>query len=142
MAEFSYNNVKNTSTGYIPFKLNWRYHLYIFYKEDVDLSSKSKAADKLTDELRNFMTAYRENLQHTQELQKQSHNIETKPRSYAPSKKIWLNSKYIKTKRNWKLEAKFFGFFRVLHLVGNQAYKLELPKLWKIYNVFHIFLLE
>ena len=74
------------------------------------------------------MAACKENLQHTQELQKQAHNKGIKPKSYVPNEKIWLNSKYIKTKRNRKLEAKFFGSFQVLHPVGNQAYKLKLPK--------------
>ena len=54
--------------------------------------------------------------------------MRTKPKSYSLSEKVWLNSKYIKTKRNQKLEAKFFRSFRVLYLVGNQVYKLELPK--------------
>ena len=88
------------------------------------------------------MTVCRENLYHAQEFQKRAHNKGVKPRSYAPSDKIWLNSKYIKTKRNRKLEAKFFRPFRVLHLVGKQAYKLELPKRWRIHDVFHISLLE
>ena len=65
-----------------------------------------------------------------------------KPKSYSPGDKVWLNSKYIKTKQNRKLEAKFFGPFRVLHLVGKQAYKLELPKKWRIPDVFHMSLLE
>ena len=65
-----------------------------------------------------------------------------KPRSYAPGEKVWLNSKHIRTKRKWKLEAKFFGPFRVLHHVGKQAYKLEFPKNWKIHDVFHTLLLE
>ena len=30
----------------------------------------------------------------------------------------------------------------MLHLVGKQAYKLELPKKWKIHDVFHVSLLE
>ena len=30
----------------------------------------------------------------------------------------------------------------MLHLVGRQAYKLELPKNWRIHNVFHVSLLE
>ena len=88
------------------------------------------------------MAVCKKNLQHTQELQKQAHNKGTKPRSYAFSEKIWLNSKYIKTKSNWKLKAKFFGPFRVLHLVGSQAYKLELPKQWEIHDVFYTSLLE
>ena len=52
-----------------------------------------------------------ENLHHAQEFQKQAHDIEVKPRSYAPGEKVWLNSKFIKTKRNRKLDAKFFGLF-------------------------------
>ena len=53
-----------------------------------------------------------------------------------------MNSKYIKTKHNRKLEAKFFGPFRVLYPVRKQAYKLELPKKWRIHDVFHVSLLE
>ena len=30
----------------------------------------------------------------------------------------------------------------MLHLVSKQAYKLELPRKWRIYDVFHISLLE
>ena len=142
MAEFAYNNAKHASTGYTPFELNCRYHPRVSYKEDVDPRSRSKAADELTEELRTLMAACRENLQHAQELQKRAHDKGTKPRSYAPGEKVWLNSKYIKTKRNWKLEAKFFVPFRVLHPVGSQAYKLELPKQWRIHDVFYVSLLE
>ena len=79
---------------------------------------------------------------YTQELQKRAHNKGVKPQSYASGKKIWLNSKYIKTKRNQKSKAKFFGPFRVLYPVEKQTYKLELPKKWKIHDVFHILLLK
>ena len=50
---------------------------------------------------------------------KTTYNMGTKPRSYASGEKVWLNSKYIKTKYNQKLEAKFFG--SLLALYGNQA---------------------
>ena len=53
-----------------------------------------------------------------------------------------MNNKYIKTKRNHKLEFKFFGPFQVLHPVEKQAYKLKLPKRWRIHDVFHVSLLE
>ena len=53
------------------------------------------------------MIICRENLHHAQELQKQAHDKGVKSRSYASDDKVWLNSKYIKTKRNRKLEAKF-----------------------------------
>ena len=45
MAEFAYNNAKNTSIGHMPFKLNYSYHLYISYKKEVDLRSMLKLID-------------------------------------------------------------------------------------------------
>ena len=128
MAEFAYNNARNASTGHTPFELNCGYQPRMLYKEDVDPCSQSKLADELLVELRELMIVCQENLHHAQELQKRAHTKGVKPRSYAPSEKVWLNSKYIKIKCNRKLDAKFFGPFRVLHSVGKQAYKLELPK--------------
>ena len=121
MAEFAYNNIKNSSTGYMPFELNYGYHLQISYKEKYDPYSKSKSANKLLVKLRELMIICYENLHHAQEFQKRVYNKNVKPRSYIPSDKIWLNSKYIKTKQNWKLEATFFWPFRVLYFVEMQA---------------------
>ena len=112
MTEFAYNNAKNASTGYTLFELNCSYHSRVFYKENVDPCSKSKSADDLANNLRELMTVCRKNLHYAQDLQKRAYNKGTKPRSYVPGNKVWLNSKYIKTKQNRKLEAKFFGPFR------------------------------
>lgn len=51
------------------------------------------------------MTVYRENLYHAQELQKRAYDNSIKPKSYIFSNKVLLNSKYIETKQNCKLEA-------------------------------------
>ena len=118
MAKFAYNNAKNASTGHTPFKLNCGYHPHIFFKENIDPCSQSKTANELSAELQELMIICRENFYHAQELQKQVHDKGVKPKSYAPGNKIWLNSKYIKTKQNRKLEAKFFGSFQVLYPVG------------------------
>ena len=123
MVKFAYNNAKNASTGHTPFELNFGYQPQMLYKEEVDSCSKSKSADKLLAKLRELMIVFWENLYHAQELQKQTHNKGVKPRSHVSGDKIWLNSKYIKTKRNQKLEAKFFGLFRVLHPIWKQVYK-------------------
>ena len=142
MAKFAYNNAKNASTGHMPFELNCGYHPRMLYKEEVNPRSKLKSADKLSAELRELMIICQENLHHAQELQKRAHDKGVKPRSYAPGEKAWLNSKYLKTKRNRMLEAKFFEPFRVLHPIGKQVYKLELPRNWRLHDVFHISLLE
>ena len=98
MAEFLYNNAKNASSGYTPFKLNCGYHPRMLYKDDVNPCSKSKLVDNLSAKLREVIIVCRENLHHAQELQKRAYIKSAKPRSYAPSNKVWLNSKYIKTK--------------------------------------------
>ena len=142
MAEFAYNNAKNASTGHTSFELNCGYHPCVSYKKDLNPRSKSKIVEELSSKLQNLMAVCQQNLHYAQELQKQAHNKGVKPRSYAPGDKVWLSSKHLRTKRNRKLEAKFLGPFRVLHPVGKQAYKLELPKKWRIHNVFYVSLLE
>ena len=77
-------------------------------------------------ELRDLMNIWHLNLLHVQNLQKRAYDKIVKLRSYVLGEKIWPNSKHIKTKRNWKLEAKFFGPFQVLHSVEKQAYEMEL----------------
>ena len=44
------------------------------------------------------MTVYLKNPYYAQDLQKQAHNNSVNPRNYTSSDKVWLNSKYIKTK--------------------------------------------
>ena len=73
------------------------------YEEDVNPRSQSKSADKLSAELRKLIIVCQENLHHAQELQKRAYDKEVKPRSYSLGEKVWLKSKYIKTKCNRKL---------------------------------------
>ena len=142
MTEFAYNNAKNANTGHTLFELNCGYYLCVSYEEDVDPHSKSKSADELSAEVKELITVCRKILYYAQKLQKQAQDQSIKSRSYAPGDKVWLNSKHIKTKRNCKLEAKFFGPFQVLYPVGKQAYKFELSRRWRIHDVFHVSLLE
>lgn len=55
MAEFAYNNVKNASISYIFFELNCGHYFYILYKENINFCSKSKAVDKLVEQLGNLI---------------------------------------------------------------------------------------
>ncbi len=62
IAEFAYNNAKNTSTGHTPFELNCGYYPQASYEEDVDPCSQSKSADELVTKVRELMTVCKENL--------------------------------------------------------------------------------
>ena len=72
----------------MPFKLNYRYRLYIFYKKNVDPCFKSKAANRLTKKLRNLMAIYKKNLQHAPKLQKQAYNKELREKTMVVVKKF------------------------------------------------------
>lgn len=120
--------MKNTSIGYISFELNCGFYFKASYKKDIDPCSQSRSINKLITKLKELIIIYKKNFQYTQKLQKQYYNKDIKLKCYTPSKNIWFNSRFIKTKnRNRKLEAKFFNLFRLLYSVGKQAYKLELP---------------
>ena len=142
MAKFVYNNARNASTGHTPFELNCGYYPRVSFKENVDPHLKFRSADELAGKLRELMEVCCQILLHAQELQKKTHDKAVKNRSYTPGKKIWLNSKYIKTKRNKKLKSKLFRPFKVFYIIEKQAYKLELPTKWKIHDIFYMLLLE
>ena len=142
MVVFAYNNSKNASMGHTPFKLNYGYHPSVSFEDKCNARSRSFSAERLAIELRELMNIYCQNFLHAQDLLKQALNKVVKPWIYASGEKVWLNSKHIKTKRNQKLRAKFFGLFWVLHSFEKQVYKLKLPKNWRIYDVFYVSLLE
>ena len=100
MAELVYNNAKNASISHTLFEFNCNFHPQAFYKKDVNLCSQLKLVDKLATKLRKLIAVCKKNLQYAQKLQKQYYNKYAKLRSYVLDNKIWLNRKYIKTKRN------------------------------------------
>lgn len=51
MADYVYNNAKNTNIDHILFELNCSYYPYLSYKKDIDLYFKFKSVDKLSVEL-------------------------------------------------------------------------------------------
>ena len=72
----------------------------MLYKDNVNFCSKFKLVNKLSTKLRKLMIICKKNLHHAQKLQKRAQNKNVKPKSYAFSNKLWLNSKYIKSKQN------------------------------------------
>lgn len=117
MAEFAYNNVKNDSICHTLFELNCGYHPWVLFEENINPRLRSRSINKLVEELREVIEIYYQNLFHAQKLQKKAYDKRVKSWSYTLSGKVCLNSTYIKTKRNKKLENTFFRPFQVLYIV-------------------------
>lgn len=78
MPEFMYNNIKNASTGYKLFELNYGFHLCVSFKDNTDPHSKSYLANKLANKLKNMILICLQNLLYTQKLQKPSYDKKVK----------------------------------------------------------------
>ncbi len=64
ITEFTYNNIKNSSTGHILFELNCNYYLRVSFKEDIDPRSRSCSANELAKELRELTEVCYQNFLH------------------------------------------------------------------------------
>src|SRR6266498_1711278 len=83
-------------------------------------------------------------LKQTRETQKKYYNKKYKPIQYQLGDLIILLNRNIIIKRpSKKLDAKFLGSFKIVETKGKQVYKLDLSQIYsRIYNVFHVSLLE
>ena len=51
--------------------------------------------------------------------------------------KVWLESTNLRLPYNRKISTKREGPFKITKVIGPVNYQLELPKTWKMHNVFH-----
>lgn len=142
IVKFFYNNPKNNIINHTSFKLNYYYHPRTSYEKNVDPHLQSKFANKIVIVVRDQIMICKNNLKQTQELEKLFYNKYIKRKSYSSGEKVQFNNKYIKSKRNQKLELKFFDLFKIFQSMKKQDYKLELLKKWKLYDIFHVSILE
>ena len=54
---------------------------------------------------------------------------------------VWLNMRNLKTNHHKKIRPRRAGPFKIIKVIGPVTYQLDLPKTWKIHNVFHATLL-
>lgn len=68
MTEVAYNNTKNASISHKSFELNYVYNSQTSYKQDVNPHSQFKLIEKLANKLKDLITIYSDNSNHSQEL--------------------------------------------------------------------------
>ena len=147
LAEFTYNNAKNSSTQMSPFYANYGYHPRASLRVHTEPSTyENPAAESLAERLESVHNELQTTLKHAQETYKRKFDRKANP---APSFKVgdlvWLNRRNIATTRpSRKLDFKRFGPFKILKVIGESkaAFQLQLPPQWQIHDVFHASLLD
>ena len=83
-------------------------------------------------------------LNEAQEIQAKHYNRKHKAVLFEPGSDVLLSAKNIKvTRPSKKLSAKYLGPFKVIEVVGRNAYRLDLPQsMRRLHPVFHVSLLE
>jgi hypothetical protein len=61
---------------------------------------------------------------------------------FTVGQKVWLDSRNLKTIYHKKMAPKREGPFRITEVLSPITYRLELPRSWKIHDVFHAVLLR
>ena len=142
MAEFAYNNTRHASTQMSLFEAVQGYTPRMSFEESANPKAKSKSAAEHVQNLADLMRVLKDNLAFAQASQAKYKDFHFKVKEFSVGTYVNFNGKNIRTKRNKKLEWKSFGSFKIIERVYDQAYRLDLPKRWRIHNVFHVSLLE
>jgi len=56
---------------------------------------------------------------------------------FTEGQRVWLDTRNMRTTYNKKIRPKREGPFKIKKVLGSHSYQLELPKTWKIHDVFH-----
>ncbi|XP_053555763.1 carbonic anhydrase 15-like [Bombina bombina] len=142
MAEYAYNNLKNSSTNLSPFYASYGYHPTFHVNPEA-----SSASPQLEDYTRNLITAFANitmNIQKAQENQKHYYDLRRRtPPKYAIGDKVWLSTKNLRLQvPSKKLASRFIGPFSVIRIINENAVTLELPPTIKVHPTLHVSLLK
>ena len=148
---FAYNNAVNDSTGYTPFFLNYGFHpripcvlnlpppekdskepqKYVFHKVET-------AADAC-ESMAHALQVAKNKLSQAQDNQKKYADAKRVDIQFKLDEYVLLSTKTLKgVYKISKFEKKFIGPFKIIKVVSEVNYKLDLRNRLKVHNVFHV----
>ena len=135
-AEFQYNDKRHTAMEKTPFKLNFGRHPWkgdLMVKIDIP-----QVEDFLSGLQRSWKQATKTMEEAQRNMKKQFNKKRRNPQGLKIGDHVWLENKNIYLNRpSKKLDNKRYGLFKISKDIGSEAFELELPEGWMIYNVFN-----
>ena len=144
MAEFMGNNHVSETTGTSPFFAHYGYDPRMDFLDEQTLPTDDQEARSFVVTMTELHAHLRTEMGYAQERQQENADRHRIPApSFNIGDKVSLNAKNIRTQRpSRKLDNKLHALYEVKAMVGTHAYCLQLPHTMKIYNVFHVSLLD
>ena len=136
--EFTHNNRRHADRQKTPFEL-----MYGDTPIAVPLSFEKTKFPNIENKMKTLIKNREEALA-AHELAR-NRMIERRKSTFVPFKlgdRVWLDTRNLKTNYNKKIGPKREGPFEITKVIGPVTYQLNLPKTWRIHNVFHATLLR
>ncbi|KIL70533.1 hypothetical protein M378DRAFT_117693 [Amanita muscaria Koide BX008] len=142
IAEFSYNDKVQVSTGYSPFFLNYGQHPRKGFEPRGWTKTESvetfiKSLNNIREDANSALVKAAATMKHFYDRHRQE------ACDYKPGDYVWLEATHIRSARpSKKLDDRRLGPFKIVTKVGQRAYRLQLPVTWRLHPVFHTSLLH
>jgi hypothetical protein len=142
LAEYAYNNSVTSGNGLSPFYANYGYHPRTNWPTEEVV--RNPASEAYVHYVTNVHELCKNGLKKTQERMAKYYDQHHKEApAYKIGDQVMLHGRNISTRRpSRKFDHKMHGPFKVVKLLSRSAVRLELPRRWRIHDVFHVSLLE
>jgi len=145
--EFAFNNTPNSSSGFSPFQVN--YGLSPLIPSDLIsgnlISVNSDDINAILSRIETIHKIVKDNLMVAQDRQAAAANNDRREEIFKVGDLVLLSSKHTQPSNqvnNDKLKPKFTGPYKIVKIINQNAYELELPPSFRGHNVINVSFLK